>query len=433
MGVFWNYLLVYQVLILNLLCLVKYRIVGSIFADEPQCYRQAFSEEVVYFVNKSYINDPNITYKQIICYAEQRNGFCDKNFDKNQTTTCESSSANKTFENLNQPSNTFLIRCSLVINHYDNIVVRSEAFKNDSLIGKSDSKYVSPSGFCNCNWSDILPTVNFIPRQVLLPTKKSISLKIDFKIARQFNINVKYFLATNFTQKPICKEDFDRFISKSKTVVCTVIVHNFIVCNETSIVLKLRSRICKQENYQYSTPIPKIMKSISISKGDFTCKTHNDDVVLDPLSSYEGYKYVIRNSTEVIQNGFIGTTGIKLGKTKEKQIQIKLCKLECICSQYIMLETCYSDYGSKKMSKLILVAILVSTALMLILSIAVFCICLERRRRETIETIFDDSAVAMTKETNGIQPPLLYRDILLGNADEIFDAIDLPSDNSENN
>ena len=423
-----NYPLVYQVLILNFLCLVKYRVVGSIFANKPQCYRQAFSEEVVYFVNKSYINDPNIRYKQIICYPEQRNWFCDLNFDRNETTTCESSSANETFGNLDHPSNTFLIRCSLVINYYDGIVVRSEAFKNDSLIGKSDSKYVSFSGTCNCNWSDILPTVNFIPRHVLLPTTEPtepISLKIDFKIASKFNINVKYFLATNFTQKPICKKDFDRFIRENKTVVCTV--DNSIGCNETSIVLKLRSQICEQENYEYSTPIPKILKNISISKGDFTCKTHNDDVVLDPLSSYKDYKYVIRNSAEVIQNGFIGTTGIKLGKTKEKQIQIKLCKLECICSQYITLEICHSEYSPKKMPKLILVAILMSAALILILSIAAFYIYLERRRRETFETIFDDSTVAMTKQTNGIQPPPL------SNADEIFDAIDLPCDNSENN
>ena len=427
MDVFRNYLLTYQWLILNLLCFVKYRIFGSIFVDKPQCYRHAFSEEVVYFVNKSYINDSSITYKQIICYPGPRNVFCNPKFEKNETTTCESTSANKTSGNLDHPINTFLIRCPLVSKNFRNLV-KSEAFKNDSLIGKSKSKPVTIRGTCNCNWSDILPTVNFLPRQVLLPTTESISLKIDFKIANQFLINVKYFLATNFTQKRICKEDFDGYISKNKTVVCTV--DDLIGCNETSIVLRLRSGICEQENYEYSIPIPKIFKNFSISEGDFTCKTHNDDVVLVPHSRYKRYKYVIRNLTEAIQDGFIDTEEIKVGKTKQKQIQIKLCERDCICSQYITLGICRSKYSPEKMSKLILVVILVSVALMLIISIVVFCIYRERRQRKTCETIFDESTVPMTEQLNGIQPPPLYSDASRKHEDETFDAIDLTGDNS---
>ena len=427
MDVFRNYLLAYLWLILNLLCLVKYRIAGSIFVDKPQCYRHAFSEEVVYFVNKSYINDSSITYKQIICYPEQRNGFCYPKFEKNETTTCESSSANKTSGNLDHPFNTFLIRCPLVLKYFGNFVI-SEAFKNDSLIAKSNSKLISITGTCNCNWSDILPTVNFLPRQVLLPTTESISLKIDFKIANQFHINVKYFLATNFTQKRICKEDFDGYISKNKTVVCTV--DDLIGCNETSIVLKLRSRICEQENYEYSIPIPKIFKNFSISEGDFTCKSHNDGVVLVPHSRYKRYKYVIRNFTDTIQDGFIDTEEIKVGKTKQKQIQIKLCERDCICSQYITLGICRSKYSPEKTSKLILVVILVSVALMLVISIVVFCIYRKRRQRRTSQTIFDESTVPMTEQLNGIQPRPLYSDASRKHEDERFDAIDVTGDNS---
>ena len=427
MDVFRNYLLAYQRLILNLLCLVKYRIAGSIFVDKPQCYRHAFSEEVVYFVNKSYINDSSITYKQITCYPEQRNGFCVPKFEKSETTTCESSSANKTSGNLDHPFNTFLIRCPLVLKYFGNFVI-SEAFKNDSLIAKSNSKLISITGTCNCNWSDILPTVNFLPRQVLLPTTESISLKIDFKIANQFHINVKYFLATNFTQKRICKEDFDGYISKNKTVVCTV--DDLIGCNETSIVLRLRSRICERENYEYSIPIPKIFKNFSISEGDFTCKTHNDEVVLVPHSRYKRYKYVIRNLTEAIQDGFIDTEEIKVGKTKQKQIQIKLCERDCICSQYITLGICRSKYSPEKTSKLILVVILVSVALMLVISIVVFCIYRKRRQRRTCETIFDESTVPMTEQLNGIQPRPLYSDASRKHEDERFDAIDVTGDNS---
>ena len=427
MDVFRNYLLAYQWLILNLLCLVKYRIFGSIFVDKPQCYRHAFSEEVVYFVNKSYISDSSITYKQIICYPEQRNGFCVPKFEKSETTTCESSSANKTSGNLDHPINTFLIRCPFVLKYFGNFVI-SEAFKNDSLIAKSNSKLVSITGTCNCNWSDILPTVNFLPRQVLLPTTESISLKIDFKIADKFNINVKYFLATNFTQKRICKKDFDRYISENKTVVCTV--DDLIGCNETSIVLRLHSRVCKRENYEYSVPIPKIFKNFSISKGDFTCKTHDDEVVLVPHSRYKRYKYVIRNLTEAIQDGFIDTEEIKVGKTKQKQIQIKFCERDCICSQYITLGICRSKYSPEKTSKLILVVIFVSVALMLIISIVVFCIYRKRRQRRTCETIFDESTVPMTEQLNGIQPPPLYSDASRKHEDETFDAIDLTGDNS---
>ena len=427
MDVFRNYLLAYLWLILNLLCLVKYRIAGSIFVDNPHCYRHAFSEEVVYFVNKSYINDSSITYKQIICYPEQRNGFCYPKCEKNETTTCESSSANKTSGNLDHPINTFLIRCPLVLKYFCNFV-KSEAFKNDSLIGKSNSKSVRITGTCNCNWSDILPTVNFLPRQVLLPTTESISLKIDFKIADKLHLNVKYFLATHFTQKRICKEDFDRYISNNKTVVCTV--DDLIGCNETSIVLRLRSRICERENYEYSIPIPKIFKNFSISEGDFTCKTHNDEVVLVPHSRYKRYKYVIRNLTEAIQDGFIDTEEIKVGKTKQKQIQIKLCERDCICSQYITLGICHSKYSPEKTSKLILVVILVSVVLMLIISIVVFCIYRKRRQRRTSQTIFDESTVPMTKQLNGIQPPPLYSDASRKHEDETFDAIDLTGDNS---
>ena len=426
MDVFRNYLLTYQWLILNLLCFVKYRIFGSIFVDKPQCYRHAFFVEVVYFVNKSYINDSSITYKQIICYPEPRNVFCNTKFEKNETTTCESTSANKTSGNLDHPINTFLIRCRLVSKNVRN-TVKSEAFKNDSLIGKSNIKSVSTTATCYCNWSDILPTVNFLPRQVLLPTTESISLKIGFKIANHFLINVKYFLATNFTQKRICKEDFDQYISNNKTVVCTV--DDLIGCNETSIVLRLRSGICEQENYEYSIPIPKVFKNFSISEGDFTCKSHNDDVVLVPHSRYKRYKYVIRNLTEAIQDGFIDAEEIKVGRTKQKQIQIKLCERDCICSQYITLGICRSKYSPEKTSKLILVVILVSVALMLIISIVVFCIYRERRQRKTCETIFDESTVPMTEQLNGIQPPPLYSDASRKLEDETFAAIDLTCDN----
>ena len=234
-------------------------------------------------------------------------------------------------------------------------------------------------------------------------------------------------MATHFTQKRICKEDFDRYISNNKTVVCTV--DDLIGCNETSIVLRLRSGICERENYEYSIPIPKIFKNFSISEGDFTCKTHNDEVVLVPHSRYKRYKYVIRNLTEAIQDGFIDTEEIKVGKTKQKQIQIKLCERDCICSQYITLGICHSKYSPEKTSKLILVVILVSVVLMLIISI-VFCIYRKRRQRRTSQTIFDESTVPMTKQLNGIQPPPLYSDASRKHEDETFDAIDLTGDNS---
>ena len=134
--------------------------------------------------------------------------------------------------------------------------------------------------------------------------------------------------------------------------------------------------------------------------------------------------------TEAIQDGFIDTEEIKVGKTKQKQIQIKLCERDCICSQYITLGICRSKYSPEKTSKLILVVILVSVALMLIISIVVFWTYRKRRQRRTCETIFDESTVPMTEQLNGIQPPPLYSDASWKHEDETFDAIDLTGDNS---
>lgn len=48
------------------LCLVK-RFTECMFLRQPECYRTASYEKVVYFVNRSHVQDESIKYTQATC------------------------------------------------------------------------------------------------------------------------------------------------------------------------------------------------------------------------------------------------------------------------------------------------------------------------------------------------------------------------------
>ena len=419
-----NYILCYHALIVNIIFSVKHGITGSIFVDKPLCYRQAFSEEVIAFINKSFYQTQDILYKQVTCYSKPQNNFC-ANFEENYRTACTVSNLNETFQTSTPPTNAFPLRCPLVAKNGQNIMVKAQAFRNRSLIGESSFIILIPAhSTCYCNWSDLVPKVTFIPRPIVLPINKKVTAKLFFKMASHFPLNVDTYLVGNCTRKTISQK---QTIFGNRTI--TFNLDNLIGCNEHSFVVKFSSQHCMR-SHEFTMTIPKKLKTdFKVSQKDFICRIHGDKAILYPSSLNNRYKYTIKYSGGIAQEGSLKKRGIKLKKNFKNDIQIKICKMDCICSKYVELKNCHFKEEAHKNSRVILLVVFISVALLLVVCVALFFIIRKKREIRTPEVIFDDSTVPMVESQSEIQPFPVYNTTVPQNEDETFDQLDLSGHN----
>lgn len=431
-----NYILRYPVLIVNITFSVKHCITGSVFVDKPLCYRQAFSEEVITFVNKSFHQTQDILFKQVTCYSKSQNTFC-TNFEENYTAACTVSNLNETLRNSTPTNhrnithvcvifrwtNAFPLRCPLVAKNQQNIVVKAQAFRNHSLIGESSSISLLPAtSTCYCNWSDLVPKVTFIPTPIVLPRNKKVTAKLIFKMASHFTLKLAAYLVGSSTRKTISDK---QTLSGNGTI--TFNLDHLIGCNEHSFVVNLSSQHCIRSHELIMTIPKKLKTDFKVSQKDFICKLHGDKVILHP-SSLNNFNYTIKNSDGIVQEGSFNKREIKLKKNFKKNIQIKICKMVCVCSNYVELKNCHFKKEAYKRSKVTLSVLLVSVALLLMVCVAFFIIR-KKRQITTPEAIFDDSTVPMVESQSEVQPFPVYSTTVPQNEDETFDQLYLSGHN----
>ena len=117
---------------------------------------------------------------------------------------------------------------------------------------------------------------------------------------------------------------------------------------------------------------------------------------------------------------------IKLRGTDSRDIEIKVCIKDCMCSQYVTLTNCYINQTTQKISRTVVAVILGSISLPLVL---IICGIIRKKMRNknakaqesTIKDIFDDSSAGMMTRHNCRTVGALSK-----NEDEIFDDINMP-------
>ena len=404
------------------LCLVK-RFTECMFLGQPKCYRTASYEKVIYFVNRSHVQDESITYTQATCDPREENASC-KNWTTDHTSPCSKSNRNKTLH-IEMPRYSFIISCPLR-QQSNTYYHEARAFRKDSSLGKSETFREISINTCCCNWLDIRPKVTF---QLSTTEPISLQLAFDSRVSK-----IKLYLATNSSLIPICEDKSGPF-SKEK-VPCTL--EKPIGCAEHSLVVRLESLQCIN-NYEFNITIPKkLERKVEIFEKNFICNRYDDGVEIAPISFDGSHTYFIKNPNNSTQKALLSRRRIKLRGKPGRDIVIKVCKMNCICSQYLTLKNCHIKQTTPKNSQRVLTVTLV-LALMLLIAIISFIIIRKKTRNKstkaeenTLENIFDDSSVGVLTQPYETQ---LQQNCPTVNAtskheDETFDQINMPHGNS---
>lgn len=373
-----------------------YVVAESIFMNETQCYREALSQVMIYFVNSSYYQDASITYKQVTCYSRVGNIYC-INFEENHTESCITSNGYEFPNDVNQPNNTFFIRCRLdtKTSPYTVHEMKAKAFRNNELIGESEPKTVDETSICYCNWTSITPEVSFAPI-VESPVTKKFEVKLGFKFIYAFNLKIEIYLIATSIKMQICQKETKQYILGNKTIKC--ILDNLVECENYALSFKMHSATCHNEIYKFNkTLLMQYKKNLKINKSNFSCKQHGDDMVLIPVLIGQDHKYIHKNSNKIVEEGPRRKTETDLSNNYNKLMKIEMCKISCSCRQYVTSKICSNRHRKSKVSKLMLVIILVSIIVLIVVTTVAICF-FKRRRQERLEAsgeILDDSTVLM--------------------------------------
>ena len=373
-----------------------YVVAESIFMNETQCYREALSQEMIYFVNNSYYQDASITYKQVTCYSRVGNNYC-INFEENHTESCITSNGYQFPNNVNQPNNTFFIRCRLdtKTSPYISHVMKAKAFRNNELIGESEPKTVGDTSTCYCNWNSITPEASFAPI-VESPVTEKFEVKLGFKSIYAFNLKIEIYLIATSIKMQICQKETKQYISGNKTIKC--ILDNLVECENYVLSFKIHSETCHNEIYKFNkTLLMQYKKNLKINKSNFSCKQHGDDMVLIPVLIGQDHKYMHKNSNKIAEEGLRRKRETNLSNNYNKLMKIEMCKISCSCRQYVTSKICSNRHRKSKVSKLMLVIILVSIIVFIVVTTVAIWL-FKRRRQERLEApgeILDDSTVLM--------------------------------------
>ena len=391
------------------------------FLRQPECYRTASYEKVVYFVNRSHVQDESIEYTQATCDPREENKFC-KNWTTDHTSPCSKSNGNKTLH-IKIPHYSFIISCPLR-QQSNTYYHEARAFRKDTSLGKSQRFREISINTCYCNWLDIRPKVT-----CQLPTTETIFLQLAFdsRVSK-----IKLYLATNSNLIPICEDKSGPF-SKEK-VGCTL--EKPIGCAEHFLVVRLESPQCTN-NYEFNITIPKkLERKVEIFEKNFICNRYDDGVEIAPISFDGSHTYFIKNPNNSTQKALLSRRRIKLRGKPGRDIVIKVCKMNCICSPYLTLKNCHIKQTTQKISLLTVTLVLV---LMLLIAIISSIIIRKKTRNKstkaeenTLEYIFDDSSVGVLIHPYETQ---LQQNCPTVNAtskheDETFDQINMPHGNS---
>ena len=418
--------------IINLLCLVKF-FTECMFLGEPQCYKQAFHEEAIYFVNRSYFQDEGITYKQITCYSREENTNC-KSLTTDHISNCTKLNRTKTFHIAKMPQHSFIVRCPL-LQQGRTYLHRARAFRKDSILKKSKQLRENSVNTCYCNWSDIRSKASFQTATVEFPVNEPLSIQLAFKLDFSPPLKIKLYLAANSNLIPICEEETNP--SHNVTIIsCSS--EKLIGCDEPTIVVKLQSNQCLNTKYEFNITAPtKPGRGLEIFENNFICNKHNDGVEIFPILFDRSYTYFVKNASNSDQKVLLSRRRIKLRGKYGRDIEIKVCKMDCICSQYMTLNNCHFKQTTQKISQTVLTVILVSISLLLTVIICAIIRVKTRNKNTnaqeiTVGNIFDDSSVGLMPQPYKaqLQQNCQTVDVISIHKKETYDQISIPHTSS---
>ena len=343
---------------------------NSIFINNPECYRQAFLEEVFYPVNKTYIHLEHIKYIQVICYPQLENMFCNK-FEIHESIRCRIASVPDISKN------SVSLRCPLRTKNFTDMkVVKARAFKDNLLIDESQPKLMSLWSVCYCNWDDIRPKMSFVFSRAQFTQREKVFLKLDFKTTYQFNLRIETYLVTKYRQISICKKEIPKSVSKNITVVCNLEQH--LDCKNYSVLLRMNSFLCRNQTYELTRVIPTQFKEpFVIFENNFTCKKDGNNLIVAPVLLDKVFKYTVKVSDMIVQEGIFNQTGLKLKGYYDSEIQIRVCKTNCICSNYIVLN---HKHEFNNVSNVMITVISLSVAVLIVVTATAVFFCISRKR-----------------------------------------------------
>ena len=346
---------------------------NSIFVSNPECYRQAFSEEVIYSVNETYIHLEDIKYIQVTCYSQLENTFCNK-FEIHKSICCRITSVPGKLKK------SVSLRCPLRTTNFTNTrVVKARAFKNNLLIDESYLKIMSSLSVCYCNWNDIKPKMSFVSSRAKFTQREKIILKLDFKTTYRFHLRTETYLVTKFSQIPICKTEIPKYISGNITTICNL--EHYLDCDNYSVLLRMNSFSCRNQSYELTRVIPTQFKEpFVIFESNFTCERDSNNLIVAPVLLDKVFKYTVKVSDMIVQEGIFNQTGLRLRGYYDLDIQIRVCKTNCICSNYIILNICNNKHEFYKLSSVTITAISLSVAILIVVTATAVLFCISRKR-----------------------------------------------------
>ena len=325
------------------------------------------------------------------------------------------------------PQHSFIVRCPL-LQQGRTYIHRARAFRKDSILEKSEQLRENSVNTCYCNWSDIRSKASFQTATVEFPVNKPLSIQLAFKSDFSPPLKIKLYLAANSNLIPICEEE-----TNPSHISCSSGKLKLIGCDEPTIVVKLQSNQCLNTKYEFNITAPtKPGRGLEIFENNFICNKHNDGVEIFPISFDRSFTYFVKNASNSDQNVSFSRRRIKLRGKYGRDIEIKVCKMDCICSQYMTLNNCHFKQTTQKISQTVLTVILVSISLLFTVIICAIIRVKTRNKNTnaqeiTVGNIFDDSSVGLMPQSYKaqLQQNCQTVDVVSKHKNETYDQISI--------
>ena len=401
---------------------------SSVFLGVPECYNTAGNRYAIYFVKNSYVDSRDSTYKQVICRYRQDNRDC-YNFTDDDIIPCQQFSGKDVTLPFEKPQNYSMIRCELKPMGMDWLDIKAIHLKNQ-VTDESSIKQIHSETPCHCIWSEIFPDVKV---GIDLFSTKSLALSLHFNFSSELDdFSVRVFLRTNST-KSITPKEICYYPSIGKIERCEL--EELQPCKIYTLSFEINSNNCINSKHTIEKNVPMIYsQNLQIDSNSFSCENSDDRTVISWLYNsrlHKNYYYFLKDRNQVVQNGSFDEKTITV--YRQSDMKIKLCKYECICSDYVPL-TCLQKEKQLNFINKILVLL---GCIILIIVIATFCVKKVKNLKKTDNTpprfTFDENDLDLSNMFSKNDPDLSIskngldlKDVITPRSKEVIEEQKIP-------
>lgn len=400
---------------------------SSVFVGDPECYNTAGNRYAIYFVKNSYVDSRDSTYKQVICKWRQENDWCN-NFTDDDIISCQQFSGKGVTLPFKKKGNYSMVRCEVKPMGRGSYSIKAIHLKN-KVTSNSSEKVIDLSTRCHCIWSEILPDVKV---DFDLASTETFALLFPFNFSNYLeNYNVKVFLRTHSTKsittKEICSYDSIEAIKRCE-------LGELQPCNTYSLIFEINSRNCNNSKHTIEKKLPWFYsQNLHIDNNSFNCEKSDGRTVISLLHNsriQKNFYYFLKERNQVVQNGSFDEKTITV--YRQFDMKIKVCKYECICSDYVPL-TCLQK--EKQLSFINKILVLLG-CIIVIIAIVTSCVKKAKNSKKTDHTphhfTFDENDLDLKNNMFG-KNDLYMIDIITSRPKEIFGEQKLPMLQSRRN